>query len=231
MVKSELSIEEKKKIGKEYYALQKDNKIEHFLEGTWRILFYSSSLRAYPNEPELSLNAIDMLIGEAEKRFGHVEPAPVSTFLYNRDMTHADKEVKEAFEKANLDKSPDNHPEFAAREAKIFALIKARPNLRHLSDRMSHWRQGKGYFYDHGDHAWIEYLHLGDKEFSKLTLQNIEEQIERDHSNLHGLVKKAAIPFMCSGGYKRDAFELIEHDYNNKDIPVYKALHDRSNSR
>ena len=212
MAEKELSVEEKRNIGEAYYARLSDGVIEHFLEEVWHVLFYSSSQRQYPKDPTRALNAIDMLIAKAEKRFGHVEPAPISTFLYNRDMTNADGVVRNEFERSNLDKSPDNHPEFAAREAKIFALIASR---RYSSgDEISCYRQGKGYYKDFGDSgAFYDYEFIGARSSfptTKVTLQDIEENIDYDLCNLGGIGINAIIPFRCSGEYKRDVSDLLE---------------------
>ena len=237
MAEKELSVEEKRKIGEAYYARLSDGVIEHFLEEVWHVLFYSSSQRQYPKDPTRALNAIDMLIAKAEKRFGHVEPAPISTFLYNRDMTNADAEVRNEFEKSNLDKSPDNHPEFAAREAKIFALI---DSMRYSSgDEFSCYRQGKGYYKDFGDSgAFYDYEFIGARSSfptTKVTLQDIERNIDYDLCNLGGIGINAIIPFRCSGEYKRDVSDLLEKmvakDSEKMVAKDLKVIKDLENSR
>ena len=196
-------VERKRKIGEEYYAGLSDNRIDEFLEGVWYALFHSSSQRKYPDDPTRALNAIDMLIDVAKKRFGDVEPAPISTFLYNRDMTNADSEIIASVQRKGLDRSPDNHPEFAAREAKIFAFM----NSRHYypAKALGCYRQGKG-FYNH-------HLYLGDKgnEFvSNYTIKDIEEDLGDDLYNLKRITADAIIAFRCSGEYSKDVYNLLE---------------------
>ena len=218
-------VERKRKIGKEYYALLSDYSIANFLEDTWKVLFHSSSLKQYPDNPERALNAIDMLIDEAERRFGHVEPAPISTFLYNRDMTNADAKVKHSFEDNVQDKSPDNHPEFAAREAKIFALLSV--CRKHFAEMADCWRQGKGYrYYDDGYSYYDEYKLLGfrgEYPFANVTLRHIEECVNGyiDEFHFYGNGKRAITPFRCSGEYKEDASGLLG---NRKEGVINKII-------
>jgi len=203
MAEKKFNIEEKRKIGEEYYSRLSDSRIDEFLEGVWYALFHSSSQRKYPDDPKRALNAIDMLIDVAKKRFGDVESAPISTFLYNRDMTNADHEIKVSFQRKGLDGSPDNHPEFAAREAKIFAFINSRHYYR--AKELDCYRQGKGFY--------NSYLYLGYEghEFMhNYTIKDIEEELGDDLYNLNRITADAIIAFRCSGEYRKDVYNLLE---------------------
>ncbi len=193
MEKIERSVAEKRALGQQYFDELSNYHIEGYLEAVWKVLFYSASLHEYPKDTSHSLKAIDMLIEEAEKRIGHsVEPAPRSTFIYGEGR---------------------KKPQFAAREAKIYALLKEMNG--YSSPKIECFRQGKGYYYSDGDRERTEYMRLGERgsyPFEHLTICSIEKVIQDNFSSydLHGDGIKAIYPFVCSGEYSEDISPLLK---------------------
>ena len=231
-LEKEAEIEEKKEKGREYYSTLNDKEIGGLLESVWRVLYHSSSFNEYSSNPGRDLRAIDMLIEVAESRIGHrVEPAPKSTYIYDRDMINADDIVRECFEKKAQHKSPDNHPEFAAREAKIAALLSALPGFEETAERVNSVRQGKSrnnnrdtYDEYHWRGIWgsHETHHTTLKDIEKFVSKPYEENDFRYNSDRKNTVKV----FLCAGECKSDASVLLKNREKQKDIEGLKRKWD-----
>lgn len=234
----EAEVERKRKIGKEYYSMLTTKEIGNLLSGVWEVLYHSSSFKEYSSNPERDLRAIDMLIDETEKRIGHhVEPAPISTYIYDRDMTNADDIVRECFEKKAQHKSPDDHPEFAAREAKIAALISAFPGCAGIAEAINSTRQGKGL--NKNRDTYDEYYWRGiwgSHETHHTTLKDIEKFISKPYAEddfAYDSDKKMTVQvFICAGECKSDASVLIanhkekmrQEEIKKKALSFYNTL-------
>jgi len=234
----EAEVERKRKIGKEYYSMLTPKEIGNLLSGVWKVLYHSSSFKEYSNNPERDLRAIDMLIDETEKRIGHhVEPAPISTYIYDRDMTNADDIVRECFEKKAQHKSPDDHPEFAAREAKITALLSALPCWAEIAEKVNSARQGKGgRRYSDDKNTPDEYRYRGiwgSQDTHHATLKDIEKFVSQPYAEddfTYDSDKKTTVKvFLCAGECKSDASVLIKA--REAASALCKTLSDRTNQR
>ena len=113
-------------------------------------------------------------------------------------------------------------------------------SMRYSSgDEFSCYRQGKGYYKDFGDSgAFYDYEFIGARSSfptTKVTLQDIERNIDYDLCNLGGIGINAIIPFRCSGEYKRDVSDLLEKmvakDSEKMVTKDLKVIKDLENSR
>ena len=231
-LEKEAGIEEKKEKGREYYSTLNNKEIGKLLAAVWKVLYHSSSFKEYSSNPQRDLNAIDMLIEETKGRIGDVESAPISTYIYDRDMTNADETVRECFEKKAQHKSPDNHPEFAAREAKIAALLSALPGCDELAEIVNSARQGKGRNSNDKDTP-NEYRYggiWGSQDTHHTTLKNIEKFVSKPYVEndftYDSDEKKVAKVFVCAGECKSDASVLLKNREKQKDIEGLKRKWD-----